>query len=244
MKSGWPLPPFVSFLSLIKKHNILNDAFHREDSGYQNGWIFGKSSKWPLTPPPHFRKIILQIFWGHIGVCASNISSIHGKFCNIIFGIINAPPPLELFRKLISFGSQSLPLEVTKMVYIPPCVPCLTRLRTDLQSKSRRQLCARGMSNDTWKQRWYFTTYFCVDIVLRRGRVACFQPTKPFINFEPWTMSAEWKNSTEFTLYFTMVFFWCKGNTLMVKVIIDDNDDDWEGCQQCFYGIRRVGRGT
>ena len=195
---------------------------------------FWKSSKRPLTPPPSFSE-------NHIANILGTHWSMRVKY------ILNTWEILSYNfwdHKLISFGSQSLPLEVTKMVYIPPCVPCLTRLRTDLQSKSRRQLCARGMSNDTWKQRWYFTTYFCVDIVLRRGRVACFQPTKPFINFEPWTMSAEWKNSTEFTLYFTMVFFWCKGNTLMVKVIIDDNDDDWEGCQQCFYGIRRVGRGT
>ena len=35
----------------------------REGSGYQIGWIFGKipNGLWPL--PPHFRKIILQIFY-------------------------------------------------------------------------------------------------------------------------------------------------------------------------------------
>ena len=52
--------------------------------------------------------------------------------------------------------------------HFPPCVPCLTRLGTDLQSKSRRKLCARSntgawaieqLSNDTWKQWWYFTTW-------------------------------------------------------------------------------------
>ena len=36
----------------------------REAYRYQNGWIFGKvpNGLWP-PPPPHFRKIILQIFW-------------------------------------------------------------------------------------------------------------------------------------------------------------------------------------
>ena len=67
---------------------------------------FRKSSKWPLAPS-HFRKIILQIFWGHIDVCASNISSIYGELGNIIF--FPRPPPLELFQKIIRFGSQSLP---------------------------------------------------------------------------------------------------------------------------------------
>ena len=46
---------------------------------------FRKSSKRPLTPPPHFRKIILQIF---------------PKFPR---------PPSELFRKFIRFGGGRLP---------------------------------------------------------------------------------------------------------------------------------------
>ena len=32
-----------------------------------NWMIFGKNSKWPLTRPPHFWKIILEIFYNRYG---------------------------------------------------------------------------------------------------------------------------------------------------------------------------------
>ena len=37
-------------------------AIVREDSGYQNGWIFGKVPNSLRPPSPHFWKTILQIF--------------------------------------------------------------------------------------------------------------------------------------------------------------------------------------
>ena len=68
---------------------------------------FWKSSKQPLTPPPHFRKVMLQFFLKFM----TEVSSIMANICNINFWIENDPPPsLELFRKFIRFGRGKLPL--------------------------------------------------------------------------------------------------------------------------------------
>ena len=62
---------------------------------------FWKSSKRPLIPPPHFRKIMLRFFPEYM----TEEAFIMAKICNINFWIGNDPPPLlELFQKFISFG--------------------------------------------------------------------------------------------------------------------------------------------
>ena len=49
---------------------------------------FRKSSKRPLTPPPHFRKIILRFFQEYM----TEELFIMAKICNINFWIGNDPP--------------------------------------------------------------------------------------------------------------------------------------------------------
>ena len=89
---------------------VLLVVFHSKGStvNWSFNWIFRKISKRPWTPPPpHFRKVMLQIF-----------SEIHDR--SIIYNGKNlqhnfldwkwAPPPLELFQKFIRFGRGKLPL--------------------------------------------------------------------------------------------------------------------------------------
>ena len=45
-----------------KKTSFYMRASLREASHLQNGWIFGKVPNGLWSPPPHFRKVILQIF--------------------------------------------------------------------------------------------------------------------------------------------------------------------------------------
>ena len=65
-----------------------------------------KISKQPLTPPPHFWKIILQFFWENVrkNLYKGPKSAIRN------FGLKMTIPPFELFRKFIRIGSASLPL--------------------------------------------------------------------------------------------------------------------------------------
>ena len=70
----------------------------REGWLFQIGWIFGKKSKWPLTPPPHFRKIMLQFF----------LEIVRKKPCIKVQNL--QYNPLKLFRKFIRFGSTTRPL--------------------------------------------------------------------------------------------------------------------------------------
>ena len=91
-----------------------------------------KNSKRPLTPPPHFRKIILRIlrqkcvisrrkcvcsFWQDCYIINYPISRFlyHFHAEKVIFKgpklqyKFLVPPPLELFPKFISFGGPSVP---------------------------------------------------------------------------------------------------------------------------------------
>ena len=98
--------------------NMFHIDLIREGSRYQIRWIFGKNSKWPLTPPPppHLWKIILQIFFNGYGcICARscddqilwNACTWFPEIWTILRGGVNCR--VEPFRKFIWFGSVTRP---------------------------------------------------------------------------------------------------------------------------------------
>ena len=104
---------------------------------------FWKSSKRPLTPPPYFRKIILQFFPKFM----TEVSSIMAKICNINFLIENDPPLFGTFPKIHSFWrrSASLTEEVTCFRAAAP------KLKTFLCKK--KQLISGLVFCGEWQQR-------------------------------------------------------------------------------------------
>ena len=100
------------------------DSFKSDESGYQNGWIFGKVPNGLWHPsPPHFQKIILQFFPKK--PCS--------KICNINFWIENDPlPPIVTFPKvqpiLVPWPvPKPIKLEFRASVELPCCV-CISCL--------------------------------------------------------------------------------------------------------------------
>ena len=88
---------------------------------------FWKSSKRPLIPPPHFRKIMLRFFPEYM----TKEAFIMVKICNINFWIGNAPPPpFGTFPKIHHFWRRhpSLTLDpsgvINASIYPPVKTGC------------------------------------------------------------------------------------------------------------------------
>ena len=73
---------------------------------------FRKSSKWPLTPPPYFRKTMLRFLQRNFSGCSDPTLFLYRKSATKFFGSEMTPPPSsEAFRKFIEYGRDSSPLE-------------------------------------------------------------------------------------------------------------------------------------